>query len=51
MSVWVSVRWMKVKGTHEIVTVFNFIDTNPYGGCQHDTRGVLGGLGGRGLPI
>ena len=38
-----SVRWMEVKGTYGILTFFSFIATNPYGGCQHDTRHVLGG--------
>ena len=31
-----------MKGTYGILTFFNFIVTNPNGGCHHNTRGVLG---------
>ena len=45
VSVWMSVRWMEVKGTYGIVIFFNFIATNTNGRCLHDTSGVLGGRG------
>ena len=44
VSVWVSVGWMKVKGTYGILTFFNFIDTNTNGGIS-----MILGIGG--LPI
>ena len=46
-SVWVSVGWMKVKGTYGILTFFNFIANNINGGVSM----ILGCTSGRGLPI
>ena len=42
MSVWVSVGWMKVKGTYGILTFLILLLLTLIEGCQHDTGGVLG---------